>query len=71
MTFAITGQYLNNIITYEVKTEDYNNFDLSLKSPGEIKKLLPESLKLTRGQQYFSNLDNFLMRLIEEWRNEV
>jgi hypothetical protein len=70
MTFAISGIYLNNMITYEVKTDDYNTFDLSLKSPGEIKELLPETLTLTKGQEYFSNLDKFLMGLIEEWRND-
>jgi hypothetical protein len=47
MTFAISGNYLNNMITYEVKTDDYETFDLSLKSPGEIKESLPEKLILT------------------------
>lgn len=59
------------MVTYEVKTDDFERFDLSLKSPGDIKELLPEKLTIIKGQQYFSNLDKFLMVLIEEWRNEV
>lgn len=71
MTFNISGLYQNNQIAYSVSSTDFETFDLTLQDAGEIKELLPESLTLVKGQQYFSNLDKFLMELIEDWRNEV
>ena len=69
MTFPISGIYQNNQIAYTVSSNDFVTFDLTLQEAGEIKELLPEKLTLIKGQQYFSNLDKFLMQLIEEWRN--
>jgi hypothetical protein len=70
MTFPISGIYQNNKIVYTVNSNDFETFNLTLQDAGEIKELLPEKLTLVKGQQYFSNLDKFLLELIEEWRND-
>ncbi len=71
MTFPISGIYQNNKITYTVSSNDFETFELTLQEAGEIKELLPERITLIKGQEHFSNLDKFLLELIEDWRNEV
>ena len=71
MTFTVSGIYQNNKVAYSVNSTDFETFDLTLQDPGDIKEFLPEKITLVKGQQYFSNLDKFLMELIEEWRNDL
>ncbi|MEI6949235.1 hypothetical protein V9K67_18770 [Paraflavisolibacter sp. H34] len=71
MTFSITGQYLQHAVAYSVSTEDFTTFHLTRENPGHPADFIPENVTLVKSEPTSSNLDKYLLELIEEWRNDL
>lgn len=71
MTFTISGYYQNAELNYEVETTDFEVFTLTSNQPVQDERFVPQRITLFRNIPNSNLLENHLLRLIDEWRNNM